>query len=267
MSNNSLTSFNYNGQTIQKREDGYLNLTQMCQANGKLAADFLRLKGTKSYIEELAASMGIPIDDVVESKEGAMYGTWGHPLLALRCAQWISAKFAVWCDSHIFNLMESGSTSLDVDPIEEMKLKIELARLEKDKENAIAQQKQADVSLTQFRHTITQTCPEPVQQKVLGYSTVEKVEYRDRVLSEEQLIRDGHTINKTELCRRYGFVTKSGNPDYKKLNKVLDSLDLPESAYEDTYAIRENKELKREYLENLDQMFMEADQRNLYLGE
>ena len=256
----NLTNFDYNGQTIQKRNDGFINLTQMCQANGKLVADFLRLKSTKSYIQELSASMGIPIDEIVESKEGAMYGTWGHPLLSLRCAQWISAKFAVWCDAHIFNLMESGSTSLEIDPIEEMKLKIELARLENQKV-------QAELSLTQFRHTITQICPEPIQQKILGYQTVEKVEYRDRVLSEERLIRNGETINKTELCHRYGFISKTGNPDYKKLNKFLISLQLPNSAYEETYAIRENKEVKREYLQHLDQLFQEADQRDLFLGE
>lgn len=110
---NSLQVFDYNGQSIHRRQDGYLSLTQMCNANGKRVNDFLRLSATKSYIDELSATTGIPAFELVEVKEGQHGGTWGHPLLALRCAQWISPKFAVWCDAHIFNLMETGITTLD----------------------------------------------------------------------------------------------------------------------------------------------------------
>lgn len=257
----SLQNFDYNGQPIQRREDGYLSLNQMCGANGKLVADFLRLKSTKAYIAELSASMGIPIDDIVESKEGAMYGTWGHPFLALRCAQWISPKFAVWCDAHIFNLMETGQTSLAIDPIEEMRLKIELARLE-------AQKSQTDLALISLRNTIVQTCPEPVQQKILGYQTVEKIEYRDRVIVGDRLINDGDTATKTELCHRYKFLSKTGKPNYRQLNAMLESvgMDTNSPAWDMSATIQENYQFKREYLPELDRRIIKGD-RQLNLGE
>lgn len=267
---NSLQVFDYNGQSIQRRTDGYLSLNQMCNANGKLVADFLRLKSTKAYIAELSASMGIPIDEIVESKEGAMYGTWGHPLLALRCAQWISPKFAVWCDAHIFNLMDTGITSLKIDPLEEMRLKIQLADLERQKETAIAQSKQAELALTQFRHTITLTCPEPIQQKVLGYTEiVMPPEYRDRIIKDDEILNDGSTVTKTELCRRYGMTTKSGSPDYRRLNYLIERAGLQhkQDAWEETYSLKTNSQLKREFVADLDKLFQSGNQRTLFLGE
>jgi len=123
-----LQNFNYNGTVIQRRDDGFVNLTQMTQANGKRLDNWMRLKSTQSYLETLANSL---TSEVVKSEEGANGGTWGHPSVAINLARWLSDEFAVWCDAHIFNLMASGSTSLDIDPIEEMKLKIELAKLER----------------------------------------------------------------------------------------------------------------------------------------
>lgn len=58
----SLQNFDYNGKLIQARtSDGYINLTQMCQANDKLLADYTRLKSTKAYLEVISDDMGIPI--------------------------------------------------------------------------------------------------------------------------------------------------------------------------------------------------------------
>lgn len=266
----SLQHFNYNGQVIQRREsDGYINLTQMCHANGKRLNDWHRLKSTKSYIEAVSSDTQIPASQLLIIKKGNSdeftQGTWGHPMLAIHLAQWINPKFYSWCNAHVFNLMEFGSTSLNVDPIEEMNLKIELTRLEVQKAQAEAQKETAIAQSQSLRYTITQTCPESVQQKVLGYQQIEKIEYRDRVIQNEDVIRDGSTINKTDLCYRYGILTKNGKPNYKRLNQLLSQ--LPEEAWDEQYSILTNKEIKREYLGKLDQLFQEADQRNLFLGE
>lgn len=253
----SLQNFNYNGTVIQRREDGFINLTQMCQANGKRLDVWRKAKGTNAYIEALQANYHHLV--VVETVEGSSGGTWGHPSLAINLARWISPGFAVWCDAHIFNLMETGQTSLAVDPLREMQLRVELAKYEAQKEIAI--QKAAEL-----RYTITQTCPEPVQQKVLGYQTVEVVKYRDRILLEDQVIRGGDTLNKTELCHRYGYLTRNGKPNYAQLNKALAMVDLPSEAWKMTAAIRENSELREEYLEDLDRQMVRGS-RQLFLGE
>lgn len=254
---NSLQNFDYKGQLIQRRNDGFVNLTQMCQANGKRLDHFLKANKTKGYIDALTQSLQMGVLD--SDRGGNHSGTWGHPSLAINLARWISADFAVWCDAHIFNLMTTGQTSLDIDPIEEMKLKIELARLENQKS-------QADLALTNLRYTITQTCPEPVQQKVFGYQYVEKIEYRDRIIKDDELINDGGTLTKTELCRRYGILTRAGKPDFKRLNGKLQSLDLDGDAWEKTPYIQESYQFKREYLPTLDRLMVGGD-RQLNLGE
>jgi phage anti-repressor protein len=133
--------------------------------------------------------------------------------------------------------------------------RIELARLEKEKEQAI-------FNAQSFRYTITQTCPEHVQQKVLGYTEVKTVEYRDRIIKDDDIINDGSTVNKTWLCNRLGFM-KNGRPDTKKLNAYL--AEMPSEAFELSAYIRENEEFKREYLPLLEQVI--ERQRQLGFGE
>lgn len=122
-----LQHFSYKGSVIQQRGDGFVSLTQMCQANGKRLDVFMKSQKTKDYIEVLT---NYHHSVVVQSDEGVNGGTWGHPSLAINLARWISPQFAVWCDSHIFNLLTSGKTSLDMDPREEVYLKTRVSELE-----------------------------------------------------------------------------------------------------------------------------------------
>jgi hypothetical protein len=111
-----MTDLIYNGQQINRRDsDGYLSGTSMCQANGKLIADWMRTNEYIRYTERLSESMGIPIDRLVTSNPGQPSrggGTWIHPKLAIKLARWISVDFELWCDEHIETLMETGSTTL-----------------------------------------------------------------------------------------------------------------------------------------------------------
>lgn len=106
----------YNGQNIEQRpEDGYINATQMAAIHGKLIADWLRSEDCKRYTEALSLSMGIPIDKMIISKSGRPTrggGTWVHPRLAIKIGRWISVEFELWCDEHIRNLIETGTTSI-----------------------------------------------------------------------------------------------------------------------------------------------------------
>jgi hypothetical protein len=149
--------------------------------------------------------------------------------------------------------------------VEMMHMRIELARIEAQKEFAIAQAKQADLQLVQFRHTIVSTTPEYVQQKVLGFSIVEKVETRDRILNESgYILNDGSTVTKKDLCKRLGFISKSGAPDYKRLNHYLDK--LPHIAFEDVATIQENRQLRRDWIAELERVVNDSD-RQRWIGE
>lgn len=149
--------------------------------------------------------------------------------------------------------------------VEMMHMKIELAKIEAQKEFAIAQAKQADLQLVQFRHTIVSTTPEYVQQKVFGFSVVEKVEYRDRIVNNSgNILDDGSTVTKKELCQRLGFISKGGAPDYKRLNLYLDK--LPHTAFDTVAYVQENRQLRRDWIANLEAMVRDSD-RQYWLGE
>lgn len=109
---NNLAVFDYNGQTISRRQNGFINLTQMCQANGKRLDVFMKAQKTKEYIDCLERSHQMVVTEIVQGGDPDLQGTWGHPSLAINLARWISPEFAVWCDGHIFNLMSTGNTAI-----------------------------------------------------------------------------------------------------------------------------------------------------------
>ena len=102
-------------QISQRQEDGYLNLTQMAQANGKLIADYLRLDTTKAFINKLSMDMGIPISKLIQIRRGKpahLQGTWGHPKVAIHCAIWCDAEFAVFVTNLVFEWMTTGQNPI-----------------------------------------------------------------------------------------------------------------------------------------------------------
>jgi len=95
----NIVRHDYNGVWVPQRGDGLVNLTAMASAGGKLVADYLRLKGTKAYIEELSRVMGIPITELLVIKQGGDdQGTWGHVEIAVDLAQWVSVPFRIWAN-------------------------------------------------------------------------------------------------------------------------------------------------------------------------
>jgi hypothetical protein len=63
----NLITTKYNNVAISTRDsDGWVNLTQMCQADGVKFNDFLRLKSTKAYVSSMVADTGIPASQIIE---------------------------------------------------------------------------------------------------------------------------------------------------------------------------------------------------------
>lgn len=146
------------------------------------------------------------------------------------------------------------------DRIRELELEIQLR-------NAETNSAHAQKALLDTRNYIVTALPESVQQKILGYSEVVKVEYRDRVIQNEDLVRDGSTVNKTKLCKRLGFYTKGGKPDYKRLNQFLVACQLPESAWQLTASIQENLELTADAAREVERRWTNSLDRSRYIGE
>ncbi|MET4727387.1 hypothetical protein ABIE09_001181 [Lysobacter enzymogenes] len=94
----------------QRTVDGYINATAMCQAVGKLFADYQRLATTQAYLGELSTDMGIPISQLIQSVKGGSgsQGTWVHPDVAIHLAQWLSPKFAVAVSKWVREWLSGG---------------------------------------------------------------------------------------------------------------------------------------------------------------
>ena len=109
----------WNNRAIRIREDRYVSLTDMANATGKRFPDWNRLDGTKSYLATLSTVVQIPtttLIDIVQGGNAEMQGTWGHPKVALRFAQWCSDEFAVQVDCWIDELITTGSVHLVPQP-------------------------------------------------------------------------------------------------------------------------------------------------------
>lgn len=122
--NNNIVVASYKGLIISARQtDGWVNLTQMCNATGKKLNDFLRLKQTKAYISTLTSDTGKVASDFLEVVKGGdpkKQGSWGHPEIAILLAQWISPEFHRWCNSNIFVLINDGEIKRGLNPFDRM---------------------------------------------------------------------------------------------------------------------------------------------------
>jgi phage anti-repressor protein len=148
----------------------------------------------------------------------------------------------------------------------EVTQEIELVKAKTELERLGAKNNESALELLKFRQTITQVCPEVMQKKILGYSVIETIEFVDRCLLNNQFVRDGSTLTKTDLCYRYKFLTKNGKANYAQLNAHLAKIKLPSEAWKLTASILENEEFNREYIEELDKQILSKD-RQLWLGE
>jgi hypothetical protein len=101
----------WNGTPIERRPDGYVNATAMCQANGKRWHDFRSTAQCNAYMQALASEAGISGFDLVVSHRGGTGAgglTWIHPDLATELARWISPAFSVFVNRWFRSTVEAG---------------------------------------------------------------------------------------------------------------------------------------------------------------
>ena len=114
----------WNDRQIRIREDRYVCLTDMAQAVGKLFGDWSRLKSTKSYLTTLSGVIRVPVTQLVQIKQGGTpdeQGTWGHPKVAIRFAQWCSDEFALQVDFWVDELINAPDWGMHVSTTENHK--------------------------------------------------------------------------------------------------------------------------------------------------
>ncbi|MDH1299667.1 KilA-N domain-containing protein [Achromobacter sp. GD03932] len=94
----------YHGAAVSFTDEGWFNATDAAARFRKNPAEWLRLPSTRAYLAGLERKYGkIPY---LKTKRGrADGGTWMHPKLGVRFAQWLDVDFAIWCDEQIDRLL------------------------------------------------------------------------------------------------------------------------------------------------------------------
>ncbi|HMA78844.1 MAG TPA: KilA-N domain-containing protein [Candidatus Paceibacterota bacterium] len=148
----------FNNVEIPQRADGYINATKMCQAGEKEWSSFSRTQQASEYIDALASVLQICRTEIIETTQGGnprLQGTWIHPRLASRLAQWVSPEFAVVVDGWVLEIMQSGSVGQG-DEIRKLELQLEVVK--------------AQIELTHAQHTLTASRqPVPIDKTVVGF--------------------------------------------------------------------------------------------------
>ena len=103
-----------NDMYIESREDGYINITNLCKAGGKLFGHWNSLDRTRAYLKALSSDIGITISALVTHQKGSGsdQATWVHPYVAINIAQWISPQFDVKISSWIYEVMLTGKIDI-----------------------------------------------------------------------------------------------------------------------------------------------------------
>ena len=103
-----------NDMCIESREDGYINITNLCKAGGKLFGHWNSFEKTKAYLKELSSDIGITISALIthQTYSGSEQKTWVHPYVAINIAQWISPEFDAKITSWIYEVMLSGKIDI-----------------------------------------------------------------------------------------------------------------------------------------------------------
>jgi hypothetical protein len=140
--------------------------------------------------------------------------TKGRPRLDYKLSRLACYHVALSCDSRGNNAVKMAKHYFAVktreaevvipqqnEQLRELELRLEILKAEK--EVTLAQQKLIDT-----RYMVTKTCPEPVQQKVLGYQIVTQVEEREVFIDKNTGERsDG--VGVTYISKMFGFGTNT----------------------------------------------------------
>ena len=145
---------------ICRESDGYINVTNLCKAGGRLFSTWRRKTTTEEFLKILEEDIKseyqkdtsvqlctdvseIAQNDILElikietSGLNENRGTWVHPKVAINIAQWISPKFDVQVTKWVYQLLIVGSVKLtddstDKDIMDIQKGKIKYNRLKKE---------------------------------------------------------------------------------------------------------------------------------------
>ncbi|MGP9509520.1 MULTISPECIES: KilA-N domain-containing protein [unclassified Halomonas] len=100
----------YEGNAYGFNAAGWINATEAAKRFGKRPVDWLKQDETREYMAVLSETLNCDPKSLLKTRRGRYdSGTWLHPKLGVRFAQWLSTRFAVWCDLQIDRLIHGGT--------------------------------------------------------------------------------------------------------------------------------------------------------------
>ncbi|WP_075180572.1 KilA-N domain-containing protein [Pantoea sp. 1.19] len=104
----------FEGHPMRFNEDGWFDATTAADKFGKEPAQWLRLPETVRYLHALEVRYGkITYVKTSRARKDRGGGTWLHPKLAVRFAQWLSVDFEIWCDEQIDAIIRNAGYQSD----------------------------------------------------------------------------------------------------------------------------------------------------------
>jgi hypothetical protein len=121
----------YSGFEFEQRDnDGMVYLTGMVRPFGKTIRHWLTLASTTEFLNKLSSSLKEPVDNLVIvgkpcARGKTSKGTWGHPVVAIELARWISLDFWIWCKANIVQQTDAAlPTHQPINSIQELPIQI-----------------------------------------------------------------------------------------------------------------------------------------------
>ncbi|TBR58990.1 hypothetical protein B4U84_24320 [Westiellopsis prolifica IICB1] len=100
------------------RSDDYVNATKWCKYFNKMWAEFKRLPEVRKWLAAFTSKHGnIP---PFETRSGKGGGTYVHPLVAIKLAEWLSPEFDIYVKETFKRYLE-GDVDLAVEILERAK--------------------------------------------------------------------------------------------------------------------------------------------------
>ena len=126
---------------LARKEDGYINVTKLCEANGKRIDNWKRNKEAKDILETfktLPQYRGIDPLITIVGGNSKIQGTYAHPDIAVQIAQWASPTFALVVSKWVREIALTGTVTVGKEKsneelIDAQKKFFEKQILEKDK--------------------------------------------------------------------------------------------------------------------------------------
>ena len=115
----NIIKYDFGGNLYSFNADGWFNATEAARKHGKRLDHWMGTAETLDYIRALDEALTGKESRIVHTRENGYVkasqaradrggGTWLHPKLAVAFARWLSAKFGVWCDLQIDDILRSG---------------------------------------------------------------------------------------------------------------------------------------------------------------